>query len=107
MPAMKNLAMHGLRAALAAGTMLLALSATAAGLKPAEVALVRRGMTSDELRQAVGAPLRRLPAPSRGGSTWVYALEGQKPTDGFVLDVELNSDGKVLGSQQRLAQEVY
>lgn len=93
---------------LAAAVTLLGLStlASAAGLTPAQLAKITRGLTQDQVLALAGKPARNLPTGGPfGGRTWVYALAGGTVANGTILEVDFSPEGQVVKLTQRFAQD--
>jgi outer membrane protein assembly factor BamE (lipoprotein component of BamABCDE complex) len=96
---------HTPRALLAAGLFLGVAAAQAASgytVTPKQEALVAPGMSTDEVRQALGTPERDATYGNEPGPTWTYEVVG---ASGVVFDVDFGSDGKVTSVSERVVQD--
>ncbi len=63
--------------------------------------LVRPGMTTQEVLQALGPPARNMQFGARKGPTWTYNVSGPaEPTVYF--DVDFGADDKVMSVSERV-----
>lgn len=60
---------------------------------------VTPGMSSDEVRQALGQPESHIKFRNEPGPTWTYRLVGGDHT---LFDVDFDADGKVASTSERL-----
>jgi len=61
--------------------------------------LVRAGMSTDEVRQAIGQPSRVYKYRNEPGPTWTYNVVGENCAT--VYEVDFGTDGKVIKAKQR------
>jgi outer membrane protein assembly factor BamE (lipoprotein component of BamABCDE complex) len=95
-----RLASHGLLAAIA----LVCVSAHAANIRciePSQEPLVKPGMSSQQVTQALGQPTQIAKYLNEVGPTWTYAIDiGAE--NARVFDVDFDSQGKVLSASERI-----
>jgi hypothetical protein len=60
---------------------------------------VAPGMSTAEVRQALGQPDRHVKFRNEPGPTWTYRLVGSNET---VFDVDFGADGKVASTSERI-----
>jgi outer membrane protein assembly factor BamE (lipoprotein component of BamABCDE complex) len=61
--------------------------------------LVKTGMTMDEVKQALGRPMRYSKYRNQPGPTYAYNVIGK---DDYVFEVDFDATGKVVSSQERM-----
>ena len=64
-------------------------------------ALVKAGMTQDQVRQALGPPARNVKFAKSPGPTWIYNLAGALDPV-IYFDVDFGYDGRVLTARERV-----
>lgn len=88
-----------------ATTMMMAFAiAHAAGgftVTPAQEALIKKGMTVEEVQQALGQPSRNVHYRNELGATWTYAVVGGT-NEQAVLDVDFAANGTVSTVGERI-----
>jgi hypothetical protein len=57
------------------------------------------GMSSEQVRQALGQPDRHVKFRNEPGPTWTYRLVGERNT---LFDVDFGADGKVASTSERM-----
>ncbi len=65
----------------------------------AQQALIKPGMSRDEVRLALGRPAHNYKYPAERGRTWTYGVSG---SDEKVFDIDFSTDGKVKSTSQRV-----
>ncbi len=78
-------------------------------VRPEQESLVKPGMTQSEVQQAIGRPSKDARYAVAPGSTWVYGVSGKLEdtfltADHTVFEVDFDSNGKVVGAQERTLQ---
>jgi hypothetical protein len=74
-------------------------AATGFTVTPNQETQVVPGMSSDEVRQALGKPESHMKFHNEPGPTWTYRLIGNDHT---LFDVDFGADGKVASTSERL-----
>lgn len=64
-------------------------------------ALVKSGMTQDQVQQALGPPARNVKFAKSPGPTWIYNLAGALDPV-IYFDVDFGYDGRVLTARERV-----
>ena len=96
---------------LAAGLAFGMASANAAGgyaIRHQQEQLVTAGMTTDEVRQAIGAPITRVQYRNEPGPTWTYHVADTMPafpSSQVVFDVNFGANGRVASAGESTAME--
>ncbi len=94
---------------LAAGVLLMgaAVAAWAAGVTPAQLEKLQRGMSEEQVLALLGKPGRNVPlAGVVAGRSWLYATEGGSLINGTVIEVDF-SEGRVVKITQRFSQDFH
>lgn len=94
------------RCLLAAGLVFGAAAAMAAEgytVNQKQEALIKVGMTQEEVRQIVGQPVRVEKFGNEAGPTWTYDVAGGL---GYVsmFDIDFGADGRVASAQERILE---
>ena len=90
------------------GSLLLAMAgAQAAGgyrVMPEQEALVKPGLSMEEVQQALGKPAQTAKFGNEPGPTWTYAVANTELMPKW-FDVDFSRDGRVLSASERLVPE--
>ena len=92
------------RRVLGAGLLLgMALAHAAGGFSITrdQEALVKSGMTAEQVRQALGPPARNIKFAKLPGPTWTYNIAGALDPV-IYFDVDFGYDGRVLTARERV-----
>lgn len=81
-----------------------AMAASGYRVTKAQEAQIKVGMSTDEVRSALGKPARILKYRNEVGPTWTYEVVGA--SSATVYEVDFGKDGKVLKVNERERQDV-
>lgn len=97
--------MNGMKKLVAALMLMATAAAMAAGVTPAQLEKLQRGMSEEQVLALLGKPGRVTPlAGVVAGRSWLYASEGGSLRNGTVIEVDF-SEGRVVKITQRFAQD--
>ena len=81
-----------------------AMAASGYRVTKAQEAQIKLGMSTDDVRSALGKPARILKYRNEVGPTWTYAVVGA--SSATVYEVDFDKDGKVVKVNERERQDV-